>query len=446
MTKYIFLMLVILLIPTTYIIMYGRSSTHKAPVLQLTNENQPNHNTSARPLGVRDLYGKVELTVRMSLTDELIERFLCSLLRSTSVFWNPNYGNILLILDEEDRLKQDFQKRLSELKLPFHFRYVYEDQPKKKESFERLAREQERPYGYIRQLYSSFLMDMYTEAEVIAWIDTDVVFTMPVTNESIVRDGRLVVKGFNNFDRGNKFGWVKLWWDHTTRIAIGRPMVADFMSFFPIYIYPSTIRNCRNYIMKRFGVPTFEHAFFRFAEYQVSSVNIIMSYAYYFERGRYEWHIDTGPLTVKQYNKKRLPKQPPLLQGDVLPEPHVTVHARYFPSKTDPLEEAICHAQMNVGMSNIPHCNVFFGKPNLMLFEFQRKPPINHLSTWCHGNGLVACLLLIDERYKRFRELFEKGLLAVATDGINVVNEMAYQQYGIKCPKISYVPFKRKWT
>ena len=284
---------------------------------------------------------------------------------------------------------------------------------------------------------------MYTDAAVIAWINTDAVFTMPVTNESISRDGRLVVKGFNNFDRGNEFGWVKLWWDQTTRLAIGRPMVADFMSFFPIYIYPSTIRNCRNFIVKRFGVPSFEQAFFRFASLPVSSVNILMSYAYYFKRDRYEWHIDTGPLTTSEYNKKRLPKLPELSEQDVVVEPHVTVHARYFNSAVQPLEMALCYAQINVGMTNkIPHCNVFFDKPNLMMFEFQRKPSIDHLKTWCRGEGLSTCLSLIRERYRRFRELFVSGLIAVTTDVIKVVQEFASQNHGIQCPRITYVPFR----
>ena len=413
------------------------------PVLQLKNENQPNTTTSCRPLLVRDLYGNVELTVRMALTEELLTRFFCSLLRSTVLFWNHNYGDILLILNEEDRSKQtQLQQNLDDLDLPFRFRIVYEDRPKKEESFKRLAREQERPYGYIRQCYSSFLMDMYTEAEVIAWIDTDVVFTMPVTNESISRNGRLVVKGFNNFERSNEFGWVKLWWDQTTRLAIGRPMVADFMSFFPIYIYPSTIRNCRNFILKRFGVPSFEHAFFRFASHPISSVNILMNNAYYFERDRYECHIDTGPLTTSEYNKKRLPKLPGLSGRDVIVEPYVTVHARYFQFAVKPLEMALCYAQINVGMTNIPHCNVFFDKPNLMMFEFQRKPSNDHLKMWCRGKGLSTCLLLVQEWYRRIRDLFEGGLIPLSTDGIKVVQEFASQNHGIQCRRITYVPFR----
>lgn len=362
-------------------------------VLRITNKDKTT--SSTRPLNSTDLYGNVELTVRMAVNEELVRRFLCSLLRSAVVFWNPKYGDVLLILDEEDMSKHRIHEQLNQLGLPFRFKHLYEDRPKKEESFKRLAREQERTYGYIRQLYSSFLMDLYTNAPIIAWIDTDAVFTIPVTNESISRDGKLVVTGFNNFDRGKEFGWVKYWWDHTTQLALGRPMVADFMSYFPIYIYPSTIRNCREFITKRFGVPTFEHAFFRFAEKQVSSVNIIMSYAYYFERDLYEWHIDTGSLSLKEYNKKRLPKLPPLLPQDVISEPHVTIHARYFLSKGDPLEQAICYTQINIGMNNIPHCNVFRNKPNFMLFEFQRRPSIDHLNTWCHGNKNQTCVMLL---------------------------------------------------
>ena len=391
MYKCIFIILLVIIVSAGYFIIYGRSSL-PAQVLQLTNTKE-----KIRHPDLTNLYGNVELTVRLAVTNELVLRFLCSLLRSAVVFWNPSYGDVLLILDEEDRPKQQIQNQLSQLELPFQFRQVYEDRPIKEGSFGRLAREHERPYGYIRQLYSSFLMDLYTRTTVIAWIDTDAVFTMPVTNDSIARNGRLVVKGVNSFDRR----YVEDW-DHSTRLAIGQPMVADFMSYFPIYIYPSTIRICREFIIKRFSVPTFEHAFFRFAQKAVSSVNIIMSYAYYFERDRYEWHIDTGKLNLNEYNSKRLPKRAPLLQRDILPETHITIHSRYYNylAKYDPLEQAICYAQINVGMNNSQHCNVFRRDPNLMLFEFQREPSIGHLDTWCFGERRKECVRLISDRYR----------------------------------------------
>ena len=91
-------------------------------------------------------------------------------------------------------------------------------------------------------------MDLYeTPNSIMAWTDSDAVFTIPVMKETIFRNGRLIVKGANTF----RFLWVHGGWAKSTSIALGGlPMIADFMTYFPAYIYPSTIKNCREYMLK----------------------------------------------------------------------------------------------------------------------------------------------------------------------------------------------------
>ena len=105
--------------------------------------------------------------------------------------------------------------------------------------------------------------------------------------------------------------------------------------------------------MKKLHTHNFEDAFVRIS--RPSPVNIIMSYAYYFERERYDWHIDTMRDNLTIYNEQRLP-QHPLLQNDVSPELHVAIHAGHHKSKVDPLEQAICYSQIYLGMANLSHC------------------------------------------------------------------------------------------
>ena len=108
---------------------------------------------------------------------------------------------------------------------------------------------------------SSFLMDQYADdTKIIAYIDTDTIFTQPVLKDSIIRNGKLVVKGMNTF---KMFSWIQTW-DRTNINALDLPMVSDFMTFFPVYVYPSTIKHCRDYIRKRFDVTNFEKAFHLF--------------------------------------------------------------------------------------------------------------------------------------------------------------------------------------
>ena len=56
---------------------------------------------------------EIELTVRFTINySRLLQNLFCDLLRSTALFWNPNYGDILLTLDEEDEPK-NFETKLS---------------------------------------------------------------------------------------------------------------------------------------------------------------------------------------------------------------------------------------------------------------------------------------------------------------------------------------------
>ena len=185
---------------------------------------------------------KIELTIRLTLNiPRLVEHLLCDFLRSAVLFWNPNYGDILLILDEEDK-PNNFESELNSLGLPFKFRFVYEKDLLNQSALDSIKKnqsklEREMKNGKLRMFYSSFLMDLYTADDVIiGWTDTDAIFTIPVTDESIFNeDGKLIVKG-------TAFLWKE--WIKSTFTVLGLPHIANFMSYFPTPVYPSTIRNC----------------------------------------------------------------------------------------------------------------------------------------------------------------------------------------------------------
>ena len=106
--------------------------------------------------------------------------------------------------------------------------------------------------GKLRMFYSSFGMDLYDDV-IIGWTDTDAMFKIPVTGESIFNeDGKLIVKGI---------AIVPDWWRQVTFTKLGLLHIANFISDFPNPVYPSAIRNSRNYIMRRFNSTTFEEAF-----------------------------------------------------------------------------------------------------------------------------------------------------------------------------------------
>ena len=280
-------------------------------------------------------------------------------------------------------------------------------------------------------------MDTYTDPDtIIAWTDSDTVFTIPVMVESIIRNGKLIVKGMNT---------LRTDWNQSTAFTLGLPPVSDFMTFFPVYVHARTLRNCRHYIMHRLKSKTFAEAFIKMVEFNafISPVNIVLSYAYYFERDLYDWHIDVGNETLESYNMYVLPPEFPLLETDLTPEIHVTVHTKYVLHSNEiskPLEEAICFTQIALNMTNIPHCDKFRHEINLQLFQFQYLR--SHINTWCApGPKRDQCKKLIDDHNNIWLERYRKDRLRFNTTYLGVIEDFAKINYGIDCYYFKYSPY-----
>ncbi|XP_068729073.1 uncharacterized protein [Montipora capricornis] len=229
--------------------------------------------------------------------------YYCDLFRTTVLVWPPSYGKTVIVLDEESEMDHEFgeivtrhtREHFPEYKLEVFFEPLPNDKSILKNPG--LARSP----GYNRQLWSSFCFDLYTNDSIIAWMDSDVAFITPVTNSLILNGSKLRVLGW---DCSFQFSWVKEW-GRTSERALGLPYVADFMSFFPVYFYRDTFARCREDIMKHWNLTTFEEAFklFYHDKNLLSPVSIILSYAWFFERDRYDWNIKIcSDLT--QFNKK----------------------------------------------------------------------------------------------------------------------------------------------
>lgn len=402
--------------------------------ISITNVVQPSKTSS---LSTRKI-PRIDLAIRMPLRKDMLERIFCDLLRSTVLFWSPLYGDVLFILDNEDE-SQHFEEKMNALGLPNKFRCVYEKDFIRRAHIEAVGKKQDRPYGYLRMYYSSFIMDWYVgEDDIVGWSDSDTIFTIPVTNESIFRDGKIIVKGINQYHYPHVARWSRI-----TKFALGLPAVSDFMSYFPTHVYAKTIRNCRQFIMRRFNATTFEEAYIKMIENNafISAVNIIFSYAYYFEKDLYDWHIDIAPETLASYNAKYVPAKYPLLESDITPDLHVTIHTRYYTkASVKPIEQSICYSQIALGMTNIPHCDKFRNQINLQLFEFQQQQ--THVNTWCApGPKREHCKKLVDERYKIWVDHYRKAGLKYDTSYIKIIEDFARTKYDINCYKFNYVPY-----
>ncbi|XP_022110768.1 uncharacterized protein LOC110990204 [Acanthaster planci] len=334
------------------------------------------------------------LTLRMEVKPRLVKLFFCDTLRSAALFWSRKLGPISVILNEESAADHQFAGRLRQLEgeLGFQFDFLYEPLPNDPSILKSV-----RGQGYARQLWSSFFMDMYINASIVAWTDTDGMFTAPVTPDNIFNGQRLRVVTFTDWKEIRKYAW-----EITTETAMGKTLVSNFMSYFPVYIWRDTITNCRNHVLKHMQVSSFEDAFRKLVDAPVgkmgvpfSPVNVILNYAYYFEHDRYDWHLDGI--------RKDAPLGLAIIPSERVPEVRVTNHK----ASADILVQGYCIAKRYT--DSLPAaCERFRNVTNFQLFVFDVNT--DHLHAWCSSKkGHQDCAERIEAHYQNFRKYYNAG-------------------------------------
>jgi len=138
-----------------------------------------------QPVTTKSLSDDMEIVIRLTVTEKFVNRIFCDVLRSSTVMWNSTLlGNFLFILSESDRAVKGphLLQSLSALDTVHRFRAVYQKEPNNKTIFLKESQRQNLEYGYMLQMYSSFIMDMYMTKPIIAWLDTDAIFSMPASS------------------------------------------------------------------------------------------------------------------------------------------------------------------------------------------------------------------------------------------------------------------------
>ena len=260
--------------------------------------------------------------------------------------------------------------------------------------------------GYNRQLWSSFFIDLYTDDHIIAWMDNDVAFLSPVTKATIFTGSRIRILGSECS--------IKISWARVTEIALGLPLVADFMTYFPVYIYRDTFTHCREYILNRFNTSNFEEAFQKIyhGTSLISPVCVVISYAWFFERDRYDWNLKICS-ELKSYNR-RFPvghKITPKDTGDILSQPQTAFHVPYAKQPLSPnilVSYCLSHEAAGNPQAMCANHSISLAK-NFVLFyhDLQRITPGE---TPCIGNTKTEhCLQVLDRHYKQVGLEIRKG-------------------------------------
>lgn len=191
-----------------------------------------------KPRAVPDI--KVDLFVR-TYHSKLEE--LSLLLRSAAFFWPPQWG-VVVALDGGS----DLDKAMCKL-LPDWVRCILVERPafygQLNMTFRMLSGRM--APGMVWKEWSELWADRYSQAEYIAIIDSDVVFTTFATPQLLFEIGddkrpRPVIWGHTH----------DIYFPHTILQLVG-PIVADFMDSFPLTVHRSHFQDLRRLVIKRHG-------------------------------------------------------------------------------------------------------------------------------------------------------------------------------------------------
>ena len=382
---------------------------------------------------------EITLLLRMpGKVQEQRKRFFCDFFRTTVLFWPPSYGKIVLVLDEESEMDHEFGEIIPNhirARFPdYELEVLYEALPKDENvlEFQRAPRDA----GYNRQLWSSFFFDLYTNDPIIGWMDSDAAFITPVTKSMIFSGKRLRVLGWDcTFD----FVWVKQW-ALTTQRALGLPYVADYMSYFPVYIYRDTFLHCREYIMKHLKVSDFEQAFqlFYHDKNMLSPVSVVLSYAWYFERDRYDWNMKlcTGLI---EYNKRFPPAASigPEHLEDILSQPQATFHVPYGEFLSYNILVSFCLSHKAAGNKLdicLKHKFELSHSFDLLHHDLQRVRTIR--PNPCSGKK-AFCLGVLRHHYKEVGHEVIAKRRKLDWSSVQTAEKLA-ERYGITCKPLLY--------
>jgi hypothetical protein len=281
----------------------------------------------------------------MGMLNQNTPRSLCDYKKSRltyRMFWNE------LLFDKQVWIIDTDVESIRRIRTMYRYSYPYPKfyrlQPTVNTS-ERMKRISQhtrmRTPAYELQQWSTFYFDMYADRvakaysisppNVIAIVDADAQLQTFPTLESIFPESNFYDHSISNTAATNTVAHFKLrafglgldMFSEATQRFLGKPQVSIFMVTFPVYIYSETLKNLRNYVEK-FHNMSFDDAFEKTmmeSRTYYSQFVIILSYAYWFEREKYSFHIQPWP-------DNQLAKIYSDLVPHSIPQPRIFIHTK----------------------------------------------------------------------------------------------------------------------
>lgn len=151
--------------------------------------------------------------------------------------------------------------------------------------------------GHDRQQYLMFYADQYSDAEYVAFVDTDSFIHSVVDREDIFHDGKPIVHGKIGYLKKSGRDAVRRKWAANTWHATGEEEPMICMSYFPIVFKTSHFKDLREFISSQWKMP-FDEAFHAFSSEwgTYSQFNIMCAYFFWHKKEEYSWAIhDADP-------------------------------------------------------------------------------------------------------------------------------------------------------
>ena len=239
------------------------------------------------------------------------------------------------------------------------------------------------------------------------------------------------------FGEGGRLQNIKTY-ETSTFKALGLPLVSNFMITFPQLVYKDTVINTRKHIMNHLKTDDFEEAFQQFYVGSISPVDIWMTYAWFYENDRYEWHIKATAAKL-QFHNNRLSKGHKIGPQHTIPSLIGNGHIwdlKVFQSEL--MIPGYCMSlkatQQEVpdGCKNVTH-------DMKILCDYWEQPfryPWPAADKWCKAGKMdLCCHEAMVKHYKDVMVLVEQKNLRLSKDDVYLVDKLALEM-GVTCPQV----------
>ena len=190
--------------------------------------------------------------------------------------------------------------------------------------------------------------------------------------------------------------------------------------------------------MKHLKTDDFEEAFRQFHISTISPVNIWMTYAWFHEHDRYEWHIK-ATLAKLQVHNERLPEGHKIGPQHTVPSIIGTAHiSQQKIFQPDLMIQGYCMS-IKATQEDVPaNCrNVTHDLERLCdYWEYFFRYPWPTADKWCKaGNMDRCCHDAMVKHYKHVVVLAKEKNLTFSKDDVYLVDKLALAM-GVTCPKV----------